>query len=57
MAAVPSGGRCPLPLGGGGSWEPPPENIRIFKATGCILGHFWAIWLSVLAPLNKAFAA
>ena len=45
----------------------PPSNLhavpsrgldfRIFKAPGCILGHFWPIWLSVLAPLSKAFAA
>ena len=55
LHAVPSGRGRPLPLGG--SRGPPPENVRIFKAPGCILGHFWAIWLSVLAPLNEAFAA
>ena len=55
LHTVPSGGVVPLPLEG--VWGPPPENVSIFKATGCILGHFWAIWLSVLAPLNKAFAA
>ena len=42
--AVPSRGRCQVGVG-------------IFKAPGCILGHFWPIWLSVLAPLNKTFAA
>ena len=47
LHAVPSGRGVP----------PPPENVRIIKASGCILGHFWAIWLSDLAPLNKAFAA
>ena len=57
---VPSGGRCgredaPMPLGGG--LGPSPENFRIFKAPGCILGHFWSILLSVLAPLKEAFAA
>ena len=57
--AVPSWGivgGCPPPTGGGFR-GPPPENFRIFKAPGCILGHFWPIWLSVLAPLNKTFAA
>ena len=52
--AVPSGRGVPLLLG---VWGASPENVRIFKAPGCILGHFWTIWLSVLVSLNKAFAA
>ena len=47
-------GGCPSSWG---VWGASPENVRIFKAPGCILGHFWAIWLSVLVSLNKAFAA
>ena len=52
LHAVPSGRGVPPPPGGSS-----PENVRISKAPGCILGHFWTIWPSVLAPLNKAFAA
>ena len=56
LHAVLSRGRCGRGWGGG-SGGPPPRNFRIFKAPGCILGDFWPIWLPVLAPLNKAFAA
>ena len=52
LYAVLSRGRCGRGFGG-----PPPGHFRIFKAPGCILGDFWPIWLPVLAPLNKAFAA
>ena len=59
------GMQCPVGVGVGGRMPPchwgglgpSPENFRIFKAPGCILGHFWPIWLSVLARLKKAFAA
>ena len=51
------GGMPPPTVGEGGSRGPPPGNFRIFKVPGYILGNFWPIWLSVLAPLNKAFAA
>ena len=61
LHAVSSRGRCkrgrPPHCGGGGSGGPPPGHFRIFKVQGYILGNFWPIWLSVLAPLNKAFAA
>ena len=57
--AVPSRGRCGrgAPLSTGGSRGPPLENFRIFKPPGCNFGHFWPIWLSVLDPVNKTFAA
>ena len=55
LYAVLSRGRCGR--GWGGSGGPRPGNFRIFKAPGCILGDFRPIWLPVLGPLNKAFAA
>ena len=60
LHAVSSRGRCKRglpPPTGGGLGDLPWEILEFFKVLGYILGHFWPIWLSALAPLNKAFAA